>query len=102
MPWFIKHERFTKETLNLPLKERRIFLKKHKSWVEKLDNTGQKISSGYLVDEKGKPGGGGFLIIQANSFSEALTCVKQDPMIINGLVTWHLEEWIPISGSLIT
>tara|TARA_Y100001968_G_scaffold116045_1_gene105400 strand:- start:2990 stop:3298 length:309 start_codon:yes stop_codon:yes gene_type:complete len=101
MPWFIKTERFKPETLNLSSKERQVFLARHKSWVTQLTKLGNKVSSGYLVNEKGIPGGGGFLILQANSYAEAISLIKNDPMIINDLVNWNLEEWVPVVGELI-
>ena len=100
MPWFIKTERFTEETLTLTPEERQLFLAKHKSWIIHLTRLGQSVYSGYLVDSKGIPGGGGLLILQANSYEEAISLIKRDPMIIHNLVTWRLQEWIPIAGAL--
>tara|TARA_Y100001968_G_C18744532_1_gene430512 strand:+ start:211 stop:519 length:309 start_codon:yes stop_codon:yes gene_type:complete len=100
MAWFIKTEQFTHATLNLSTKERRFFIDKHKDWVIKLKNQGETIISGYLVDENQVPGGGGLLIIQADSYSEAMTLIQEDPMIMLGLVTWKLQEWIPLVGEL--
>ena len=101
MPWFIKTEEFTQSTLNLTSEERLYFLEKHKLWVRELNTAGKKISSGYLVNEKRLPGGGGLLVFEANSFQDALALIKEDPMISNGLVTWNLQEWIPVSGKLL-
>jgi uncharacterized protein YciI len=50
------------------------------------------------VDERRRPGGGGLLIFEAESYGEALAWVSQDPMIQAGLVDWTLQEWIPVSG----
>ena len=80
--------------------ERQLFLAKHKSWIINLKNLGEKIYSGYLVDDKRIPGGGGLLILEANSFEEAMSLIKRDPMIINNLVDWNLQEWIPIIEAL--
>ena len=44
----------------------------------------------------GAPGGGGLLIIEADSFKVAKSIIEKDPMILNGLVKWKLQEWIPI------
>ncbi len=101
MSWFIKTEQFTEKTLALLEKDRRLIIDKHKSWVKNLKIQGKKISSGYLVNKSKAPGGGGLLIIEANSFEEAIAIIKEDPMITNNLVTWRLQEWIPISGELI-
>ena len=100
MPWFIKTERFTDETLNLSPAERKQYLNKHCSWVNSLRGQGTKISSGYLINEKKLAGGGGFLIFEAESFKEAKSIVEQDPMISYGLVHWNLHEWVPIVGKL--
>ncbi len=102
MPWFIKQEQFTKETLSLSAKQRHVFLDMHKSWVAKLINSGTNVTSGYLVNEKKQPGGGGFLIIEATSYSEALALIQEDPIIKNDLVTWNLQEWIPIVNTSFT
>ena len=54
--------------------------------------------SGFLVDDQRRPGGGGMLIFQASSYDDALAWVRQDPMIVEGLVAWQLQEWIPVIG----
>ncbi len=100
MPWFIKTEKFTEETLRLKLKDRKRFLSDHKKWVVNLNSLGIEVSSGFLVNEDQKPGGGGLLVIKANSFEMAKELVEQDPMIKAGLVDWKLEEWIPIHGRI--
>ncbi len=81
--------------------KRRKYLIEHKFWVESLKESGKKIASGYLVNKQRKPGGGGLLIIEANTFEEAKTIIEQDPMIENNLVTWEIHEWIPVSGGLL-
>tara|TARA_Y100001968_G_scaffold104654_1_gene94598 strand:+ start:11547 stop:11873 length:327 start_codon:yes stop_codon:yes gene_type:complete len=101
MSWFIKTESFTSKTLRLPSSDRRKFLAKHKEWVAKLHALGTNISSGYLVDENKKPGGGGVLIIEATSYEDAIALIKQDPMIIEDLVTWKVQEWLPVFGQLL-
>ena len=100
MPFFIKTENFTKSTLNLSLKERQQFLEEHRSWVIKINNLGNKVTSGYLVNEKKLPGGGGFMIIEAKSYAEANSLVIEDPMIKNNLVIWNLQEWVAVAGEL--
>ncbi len=100
MPWFIKTEKFTEETSQLMPEERRAYLIRHRAWVKELSESGVDISSGYLVNENQLAGGGGLLIIRADSFSEAKSLIKNDPMIIAGLVNWDLQEWIPVYGRL--
>ena len=99
MPIFIKTEKFKVETLNLSNSERRIFLSMHKEWVEEIRQSGNYIHSGYLINEKKMPGGGGLLIIEAKDYLSAQKIIEKDPMITNNLVTWELQEWIPINGS---
>jgi len=98
MALFFKHETFTAETADLPLEQRRPYLEAHRAWVEQEAKAGRHIRSGFLVDERRRPGGGGLLIFEAESYEEALAWVSQDPMIQAGLVDWTLQEWIPVSG----
>ena len=98
MPWFIKHETFTAAKVALPLDQRRPHLEAHRAWVEKESAAGRRIRSGFLVDEQRRPGGGGLLIFEAASYAEALEWVQQDPMIQAALVSWTLQEWVPVSG----
>ena len=98
MAWFVKHETFTAETGDLALAQRRPYLEAHRAWVEQEAKAGRRIRSGFLVDAQRRPGGGGLLIFEAASFTEALEWVQQDPMIQAGLVSWTLQEWIPVSG----
>ncbi len=101
MPLFIKSENFTKKTLDLSPQVRNEFLAMHKRWVEKLRESGENISSGYLIDKNHKPGGGGYLVLEATSFKKAKCLIEQDPMIRNNLVSWHLHEWVPVVGRLL-
>ena len=97
MPLFIKTERFKKSTLALLPELREKHINDHKKWVAKLKASGETIFSGYLINQKGEPGGGGLLIIKANCFREAKLIIEEDPMIKNHLVTWSLKEWILVS-----
>mgnify|MGYP001402339271 CR=1 FL=1 len=98
MPIFIKTEKFKDKTLKLSTRERRTFLLMHKEWVKNIIKSGHYIHSGYLINEKKKPGGGGLLIIEARDYSTAKKIIEEDPMIKNELVIWELQEWIPIDG----
>ena len=102
MSWFIKRERFKSSTNNLPYEKRKYYINKHKKWVKSLINSGIKVSSGYLVDNKNQPGGGGILILKADSFEMAEDLIKQDPIILAELVDWTIQEWIPVSGNLLS
>ncbi len=100
MPFFVKTETFTKQTLKLLPNQRKKYLDAHKSWVKELSETGINISSGYLVDENNIPGGGGLVVLEAESFEVAKSIIQKDPMILGELVNWQLHEWLPVSGQL--
>ncbi len=102
MPWFIKTERFTSHAMQLLPEKRQLYITEHVSWVSNLRASGERVASGYLINEKKLPGGGGLLFIKAKSFEDAKIIIEQDPMITNQLVTWVLQEWIPVAGDLIT
>ena len=78
--------------------QRRPLIEAHRAWVEQQRAAGRRIRSGFLVDEQRRPGGGGLLIFEAETYAEALVWVRQDPMIQAGLVSWTLQQWIPVSG----
>ena len=78
--------------------QRRPHLEAHRAWVEQESAAGRRIRNGFLVDEQRRPGGGGLLIFEAASYAEALEWVQQDPMIQAALVSWTLQEWVPVSG----
>ena len=99
MAIFIKTEKFKKETLELSNSERKNFLLMHKEWVKKISQFGHYIHSGYLINEKKIPGGGGLLIIEATDYLTAKKIIENDPMIKNNLVIWDLQEWISIDES---
>ena len=97
MRWFIKHERFRR-----PAAELKEALAAHRRWVEDCREQGVVISSGFLVDGEGKPGGGGLLLLQASDYTAALALIQQDPMLRSGGVEWELQEWISSVGNLAT
>ena len=99
MPIFIKTEKFKDKTLELSNSERKKFLLMHKEWVKDITKSGHYIHSGYLINEKKMPGGGGLLILEAKDYLTAKKIIENDPMIKNNLVIWDLQEWISIDGS---
>ena len=99
MPIFIKTEKFKHKTLELSNNERKKFLLMHKEWVNNISQSGHYIHSGYLINEKKIPGGGGLVILEAKDYLTAKKIIEEDPMIKNQLVNWQLQEWIPINGS---
>jgi uncharacterized protein YciI len=95
MPWFIKHE-----TFRAPYPAMRPHLEAHRTWVAELRERGVRLSSGYLVDGAGQPGGGGLLLVEADSHAAAEALIRQDPMVRSGDVDWSLQEWIGVVGDL--
>ena len=96
MPIFIKTEIIKKEFISKN-KLKKKFVDKHILWIKELKKAGVNIKSGFLVNEIKKPGAGGLLIIEVNTYEEALKIIKEDPMIKNKIVDWKLNEWIDIS-----
>ena len=96
MPFFVKTEIIKKEYL-IKKDLRNKVINDHINWIKKLKKKGVNIKSGFLVDEFQIPGAGGILIIEMKTFKAALQIIKNDPMIINDLVDWKLNEWININ-----
>ena len=96
MPYYIKTEKFKTQALSLPESKRKKYINAHKKWILELKEQGINISSGYLVNENKRPGGGGLLILNSDSYEKAKSLILKDPMIINNLVTWELQEWVKI------
>ncbi|MEY3929938.1 MAG: hypothetical protein RLZZ516_1648 [Cyanobacteriota bacterium] len=95
VPWFIKQETFLR-----PYTAMKPHLEAHRAWVAELRTAGVVISSGYLVDGAGRPGGGGLLVLQAADHAAAERLVRRDPMVRSGGVDWRLERWMPVVGDL--
>jgi uncharacterized protein YciI len=95
MPWFIKQE-----TFRLPHAALRPHLAAHRAWVAALRQRGVRISSGYLVDGGGLPGGGGLLVLEAEDYAAAEALIRDDPMVRGGGVDWSLHQWIGAVGEL--
>ena len=96
MPIFIKTEIIKKEYLtqnNL----RKTIISEHINWIKELNKKGIDIKSGFLVNELKQPGAGGLLILQIDTYKDALGIIKNDPMIKNNIVEWELSEWIDIN-----
>jgi len=95
VPWFVKTEQFLR-----PYSAMKPHLEAHRRWVAQLRADGVVISSGYLVDGAGQPGGGGLLLLEAASYAEADALVRDDPMLHSGGVDWQLQQWRPAVGDL--
>ncbi len=55
---------------------------------------GVRLSSGYLTDGAGQPGGGGLLLLEADSYAAAEALIREDPMVRGGDVAWSMHQWI--------
>ncbi len=96
MPIFIKTELIKKEYLIQKDIKKKI-INEHIQWIENLKGKGINIKSGFLVDKFKKSGDGGLLIIDIETYQDALEIIKNDPMIKNNIVDWKLNEWIDIT-----
>ncbi|MDJ1184259.1 YciI family protein [Roseofilum casamattae] len=83
MPWFAKIESGIVDKATFDR-----YVPAHKSFVQDLVARGHKARSGYWQRR-----GGGMLIFEAASRVEAEKIVEQDPLIVNGCVTYELYEW---------
>ena len=96
MPIFVKTEIIKKEYL-IKKNIRKKVINKHIQWIKNLKRKGINIKSGFLVNELKQPGDGGLLILDIETYQEALEIIKNDPMVKNNIVKWKLNEWIDIS-----
>ncbi len=96
MPIFIKTELIKNEYL-IQKEFRKKIINEHIRWIENLKKKGINIKSGFLVDDLKQPGDGGLLIIEIETYKEALKIIKNDPMIKSNIVEWKLNEWIEIN-----
>ena len=96
MAIFIKTEIIKKEYL-IQKDIRKKVINEHIQWVENLKSKGINIKSGFLVNELKQPGDGGLLILDIETYQDALEIMKKDPMIKNNIVEWKLNEWIDIT-----
>ena len=96
MAIFIKTEIIKKEYL-IQKDFRKNVINEHIQWIENLKRKGINIKSGFLVNKLKQPGDGGLLILDIESYQDALEIMKKDPMIKNNIVEWKLNEWIDIT-----
>ena len=96
MPFFIKTELIKKEYLVQKDIKKKI-INEHLKWIKNLKRKGINIKSGFLVNRLKQPGAGGLLIIEIETYKDALEIIKNDPMIKNNIVEWQLNEWIDIN-----
>ena len=83
MPTFVKIET---GIVNKKIFDR--YVRDHKNYVRQLIKEGRKAKSGYWGEF-----GGGMLIFEADSLTEAKEIVGRDPLIANQCVSYELHEW---------
>ncbi len=88
MPWFVKLEEGIVEK---PIFDQHI--PAHKAYVQSLIDRGHQAKTGYWGCR-----GGGMLLFEAASMEEAAAIVAQDPLVVNGCVTYKLYEWRVVVG----
>lgn len=83
MPWFVKIEKGTvdKNTFDR-------YVPAHLDYVRDLIAKGHKAKTGYWAEY-----GGGMLLFQAGSLTEAQAIIQADPLIENNCVEYELHEW---------
>ncbi|MBD2205809.1 hypothetical protein H6G33_26900 [Calothrix sp. FACHB-1219] len=60
----------------------------HKAYVEDLITKGHKARTGYWAEF-----GGGMMVFEAQSMTEAQEIIARDPLVANGCVNYQLHEW---------
>jgi uncharacterized protein YciI len=83
MPWFVKIEQ--------GIVEKSLFdqyVPAHRAYVRDLIAKGHKAKTGYWARR-----GGGMLLFEAESMNEARTIISQDPLVVNGCVSYEIYQW---------
>ncbi|NER79855.1 MAG: hypothetical protein F6K42_09785 [Leptolyngbya sp. SIO1D8] len=83
MPWFVKIERGILEKADFDK-----HVPAHVAYVKDLIVQGHQARTGYWEER-----GGGMLLFQAKSITEAEAIVQADPLIKHGCVEYELHEW---------
>jgi uncharacterized protein YciI len=83
MPWFVKIEKGI-----VPKPEFDKYVPAHKAYVQSLIDSGHQAQTGYWGER-----GGGMMIFQASSLTEAQQLVAADPLVQNHCVEYNLHEW---------
>jgi uncharacterized protein YciI len=83
MPWFVKIEKGI-----VPKQEFDKYVSAHKDYVQSLIDNGHQAQTGYWGER-----GGGMMIFQASSLTEAEQLVAADPLVQNHCVEYKLHEW---------
>lgn len=91
MTWFVKIEKgiVSKEIFDQ-------FVPLHIEYVKSLNDLGHQATTGYWGEL-----GGGMLLFQAESFTDAQNIVENDPFVKNNCVEYQLHEWCVVAGNLL-
>jgi len=60
----------------------------HRAYVRELIAKGHKAKTGYWARR-----GGGMLLFEAESMDQAREIVSQDPLVVNGCVSYEIYQW---------
>lgn len=88
MPWFVKIEEGQVEKAIFDQ-----YVPAHRAYVEALIAQGHQARTGYWAQR-----GGGMLLFQAESMTEAAAIVAEDPLVKHGCVRYQLYEWCIVVG----
>jgi uncharacterized protein YciI len=83
MPIFVKIEQ---GRVDKPIFDQ--YVPAHKAYVQDLIAKGHQARTGYWAEK-----GGGMMIFEATSMTEAEAIVASDPLVKSGCVDYQLHEW---------
>jgi len=83
MPWFVKIEQ---GIVDKSLFDQ--YVPAHRAYVRDLIAKGHKAKTGYWARR-----GGGMLLFEAESMDQARTIISQDPLVVNGCVSYEIYQW---------
>lgn len=76
-------------TRNLEKPRDEVLIRKHVAFLRELDRDGRLVLAGPFED-----GGGGMIIIHAQSLREAQALAESDPFVIGGYDTCQVRTWL--------
>ena len=71
----------------------------HYNYQFSLEDRGILFAAGPLLNEDGKPGGTGMIIVRANSMEEAKEIADGDPFHKHGFRTYSIRPWRVSEGT---
>lgn len=76
-----------------------IALKKHTTYFKDLEKLGKCMFAGQLLDQ-GTELGGGIYSFQCETEEEAILLANGDPLVVEGLYTYQMKEWLLVAPDL--